>query len=215
MTMNDFFYDYLDELIPNPVCELNYTKDYELLLAVMLSAQTTDKRVNSVTSILFTKYPNLEALSKADIDDIINIIKPIGTYYKKAKNIIFIAASLLEHGGMVPQDRSYLESLPGVGRKTANVVLSNLFDVPCIAVDTHVERVSKRLGIAKETDDVLGVEKKLTKKIPPEKLNKMHHQILLFGRYYCKARNPECETCKLSNTCKYYKKIHQKKVINR
>lgn len=209
--MNDFFYDYLDELIPNPVCELNYTKDYELLLAVMLSAQTTDKRVNSVTSILFHQYPNLEALSKADKNDIMDIIRPIGTYSKKASNVIAIASSLLEQGGVVPKNRVYLESLPGVGRKTANVVLSNLFDVPCIAVDTHVERVAKRLGLAKETDDVLAVEKKLTKKIPPEKLNKMHHQILLFGRYYCKARNPECETCKLASTCKYYKKTHKKK----
>lgn len=215
MTMNDFFYDYLDELIPNPVCELNYTKDYELLLAVMLSAQTTDKRVNSVTSILFTKYPNLEALSKADKNDIMDIIRPIGTYSKKAGNVIAIASSLLEYGGVVPKDREYLESLPGVGRKTANVVLSNLFDVPCIAVDTHVERVAKRLGLAKETDDVLVVEKKLTKKIPSEKLNKMHHQILLFGRYYCKARNPECETCQLASTCKYYKKTHKKKATSR
>lgn len=215
MTINDFFYDYLDELIPNPVCELNYTKDYELLLAVMLSAQTTDKRVNSVTSILFHQYPNLDALSKADKNDIMDIIRPIGTYSKKASNLISIASSLLEQGGVVPKDRMYLESLPGVGRKTANVVLSNLFDVPCIAVDTHVERVAKRLGLAKETDDVLAVEKKLTKKIPSEKLNKMHHQILLFGRYYCKARNPECKTCKLASTCKYYKKTHKKKATSR
>lgn len=208
--MNDFFYNYLDELIPEPVCELNYKQDYELLLAVMLSAQTTDKRVNSVTEILFNKYPDLNTLSKASKEDIMAIIRPIGTYSKKATNVLAIAQSLLDQGGVVPADREYLESLPGVGRKTANVVLSILFNVPCIAVDTHISRVAKRLGIARETDDVLVIEKKLTKKIPPERLNKMHHQILLFGRYYCKARNPECGTCKLKDQCRYYQKDHPK-----
>ncbi len=210
MIMNDFFYEYLDELIPNPRCELNYTKDYELLLAVMLSAQTTDVRVNSVTEILFQEYPTLEDFAHADVNDIIHIIRPIGTYFKKAKNVIEISKKILEVGGVVPNDREYLEQLPGVGRKTANVVLSNIYDVPCIAVDTHVERVSKRLGFAREKDDVLTVEKKLTKLIPEEKLNKMHHQILLFGRYYCKARNPLCDTCKLKEQCKYYKKNNKK-----
>lgn len=212
MTMNEFFYQYLDERIPNPRCELNYTKDYELLLAVMLSAQTTDVRVNSVTAILFKKYPTLKDFASADVEDIKMIIRPIGTYSKKASNVIAISKKLLEVGGVVPKDRFFLESLPGVGRKTANVVLSNLYDVPCIAVDTHVERVSKRLGFAKEKDDVLAVEKKLTKLIPSDKLNKMHHQILLFGRYYCKARNPMCDTCKLQEQCNYYKKNHKKKV---
>lgn len=212
MNMNELIYEYLDEMIPNPRCELNYNKDYELLIAVMLSAQTTDKRVNSVTAILFTKYPDLEALSKADVEDIKNIIRPIGTYTKKAHNVINIATELLKVGGNVPNDRAFLETLPGVGRKTANVVLSNIFNVPCIAVDTHVERVSKRLGLAKEKDDVLMVEKRLTKLIPDDKLNKMHHQILLFGRYYCKARGPVCETCKLQGICKYYQKNQKKKV---
>ena len=210
MTMNDFLYDYLDELIPNPRCELNYTKDYELLLAVMLSAQTTDVRVNSVTEILFRKYPTLEDFAQANVDDIKNIIRPIGTYHKKASNVIEISKSLLEHGGIVPNDRKYLETLPGVGRKTTNVVLSNIYNVPCIAVDTHVERVSKRLGFAEESDDVLVVEKKLTKLIPDHKLNKMHHQILLFGRHYCKARAPFCDTCKLTNNCKYYKENNKR-----
>ena len=157
--------NYLDSIIPNPTCELNYNKDYELLIAVMLSAQTTDKRVNMVTSILFNKYPSLKALANADLNDIITIIKPIGTYHKKANNIIEIAKRLIEkQNSVVPNDRTFLESLPGVGRKTTNVVLSNLFNVPCIAVDTHVSRVSIRLGIAKETDDVLTIEKKLNRK---------------------------------------------------
>lgn len=209
MIMNDYIYEYLDEVIPNPRCELNYNKDYELLIAVMMSAQTTDVRVNEVNKVLFKKYPSLESLSKASVDDIIEIIKPIGTYHKKASNIIEISKRLLnEQNGKVPKNRKYLETLPGVGRKTTNVVLSNLYNVPCIAVDTHVERVSKRLGLAKEKDDVLAVEKKLTRKLDRNKLNKMHHQLLLFGRYYCTSRNPKCDTCKINYLCKYYKKIH-------
>ena len=158
---------YLDELYPNPRCELNYTKDYELLLAVMLSAQTTDKRVNQVTAILFQKYPTLHDLKEANLKDIEQIIKPIGTYTKKAKNVKEIASRLLlEQNGIVPNHRDYLETLPGVGRKTTNVVLSNLYNEACIAVDTHVTRVSIRLGLARKTDDVRTIENKLTKKFP-------------------------------------------------
>ncbi len=198
--------DYLDELFPNPRCELNYNKDYELLIAVMLSAQTTDKRVNMVTNVLFNKYDTLEKLANADVDDIKEIIKPIGTFNKKALNIIDISKSLLEeYNGIVPNNRKYLESLSGVGRKTTNVVLSNLFNVPCIAVDTHVSRVSKRLGIAKNSDDVLTIEKKLNKKFDKDKLSRLHHQLVLFGRYYCKAVNPLCENCKLKDMCKHIK----------
>lgn len=198
--------NYLDELFPNPRCELNYSKDYELLLAVMMSAQTTDKRVNMVTNVLFKKYDSLEKLSKANIKDIIDIIRPIGTFNKKASNIISISKSLLNHkNGVVPNDRKYLESLDGVGRKTTNVVLSNLYNVPCIAVDTHVARVSKRLNIARKNDDVLVIEKKLNKFFPKDKLCRLHHQLVLFGRYYCKAQNPLCENCKLRNICKYEK----------
>ena len=201
-TMNEIM-TYFDELIPNPVCELVYHKDYELLLAVMLSAQTTDKRVNMVTQVLFQKYPTLEDLYLADVNDIQMIIKSIGTYHKKALNIKEIAGSLLKYqNGVVPNDRDYLETLPGVGRKTTNVVLSILYQVPCIAVDTHVARVSKRLGFAKEKDDVLQIEKKLMKKIPKNKWSRMHHQLVLFGRYYCKAQNPLCEVCQLKDICK-------------
>ena len=199
--MKNRIIEYLDEIIPNPKCELEYSKDYELLIATMLSAQTTDKRVNSVTRILFKKYPDLESLASADIEDIKNIIRPIGTFNKKALNIKDIALSLLEHGGMT-NDRVYLESLSGVGRKTANVVLSNIYNEPCIAVDTHVSRVSIRLGIAKKNDDVLTIEKKLNKKFPKERLARLHHQMVLFGRYYCKAVKPECEKCKLKDICK-------------
>lgn len=206
--MIDSLINYLDELFPNPHCELNYTKDYELLLAVMLSAQTTDKRVNQVTNILFKKYDTLKKLSEANINDIIDIIRPIGTFNKKAQNIISISKSLIkDYNGIVPNDRRYLESLSGVGRKTTNVVLANLYNVPCIAVDTHVSRVSKRLKLAKPTDDVLTIEKKLTKKLPKDKLTRMHHQLVLFGRYYCKAQQPLCDNCKLKEYCT--KKIKQ------
>ena len=202
--------DYLDELFPNPRCELNYTKDYELLLATMLSAQTTDKRVNSVTEILFKKYPTLKALSEANITDIQNIIRPIGTYHKKSENLIEIAKKLnKDYGETLPNNRDYLENLPGVGRKTANVVLSNIFNVPCIAVDTHVSRVSKRLNLAKEKDNPLQIEKKLNRKFKKEDLCKRHHQLVLFGRYYCLARNPKCHECKLKEICKYYKHLNK------
>lgn len=193
--------NYLDSIIPNPKCELNYNKDYELLIATMLSAQTTDRRVNMVTEILFNKYPTLESLRNADVNDIKNIIKPIGTYNKKALNIIDIANGLKEFDDIVPNDRIFLESLSGVGRKTTNVVLSNIYNVPCIAVDTHVQRVSKRLGITK-SDDVLQTEKNLYKFFKGEDLCRLHHQLVLFGRYYCKAINPECKNCGLKNKCK-------------
>jgi endonuclease-3 len=193
--------DYFDSILPDAKCELNYNKDYELLIAVMLSAQTTDKRVNEVTKVLFSKYPSLNSLKDANINDLKKIIYPLGTYTKKAQNIKDIASKLYLIG-YVPNDRNFLESLSGVGRKTTNVVLSNLYNVPCIAVDTHVSRVSKRLGLAKEKDDVFSIEKKLTKIINPERLNKAHHQFVLFGRYYCKARNPLCSECKLKDICK-------------
>lgn len=194
---------YLDTIIPNPKCELEYNKDYELLIATMLSAQTTDKRVNEVTRVLFKKYPSLEALKEADIEDIKKIIKPIGTYNKKALNIKNIANALIEKSnGVVPNDREFLESLDGVGRKTTNVVLSNIYNVPCIAVDTHVSRVSKRLGIAKDDDDVSVIEKKLNKTFKNDDLCRLHHQLVLFGRYYCKAIKPECEDCELKKYCK-------------
>lgn len=192
--------NYLEELIPNPKCELNYEKDYELLIATMLSAQTTDKKVNEVTNILFKKYKTIEQLSKTNKQEIIDIIKPLGTYNKKSENVIEIAKKITEIG-YVPNDRKFLESLPGVGRKTANVVLSNIYNIPCIAVDTHVERVSKRLGIAKPKDNVLKIEKTLTKSFEKEKLCRIHHQLVLFGRYYCKAKKPKCEQCKLKKIC--------------
>ncbi len=199
--------NYLDEIITDPKCELNYNKDYELLIAVMLSARTTDKQVNVVTEKLFKIYPSIEELKDAKIDDIINIIKSIGTYNKKAINVIQIANRLYNDcDGTVPNDRTYLESLPGIGRKTTNVVLSELFNEQYIAVDTHVKRVSYRLGLAGKSDSVLEVEKKLTKKFKEYNARRIHHQLLLFGRYYCKATKPDCKNCKLVDICKEKKK---------
>ena len=197
----------LDIMIPNPRCELNYNKDYELLIATVLSAQCTDARVNKVTEVLFKKY-DIFTLSKSNIKDIEKIIHSCGNYTKKSKYIKSIAENLVKNfNGVVPNNREYLENLSGVGRKTTNVVLSNLFNEPCIAVDTHVERVSKRLGLAYNKDNVLTVEKKLMKKFPKDKWSRLHHQLVLFGRYICKSQNPNCKDCLLKEYCKYYKKI--------
>jgi len=202
--------DIFDEYIPDPKCSLDYTKDYELLIATVLSAQCSDARVNVVTKILFNKY-DLKSLSEANVDDIRDIIRPCGNMNRKSIYIKEIANRLVnECDGVVPNNREYLESLPGVGRKVCNVVLANIFNVPTFAVDTHVERVSKRLGFAKSNDSVLTVEHKLERKFPRESWTRLHHQILLFGRYYCKARNPECTSCKFKNICKYYKENSMK-----
>lgn len=197
----------LDIYYPDARCELNYHKDYELLISTVLSAQCTDKRVNMVTKVLFEKY-DLKGLKEADTKDIESIIRPCGSHTKKARYIKTIATRLIEdYNGIVPNNREYLESLPGVGRKTCNVVLSNLYNLPAIAVDTHVSRVSIRLGLAKERDNVSIIEQKLMKKFPKDKWSRLHHQLVLFGRYQCTARNPKCEDCLLKKQCKYYKKI--------
>ena len=196
----------LDEMIPDPKCELNYSKDYELLIAIILSAQTLDARVNQVTKLLWQKY-NLETLAKSDIQDIEQIIKPIGTYHNKAKYIIEVAKRLVnETNGVVPNDSEYIESLPGVGHKTCNVFLSNIYNVPRIAVDTHVARTSKRLGFVNESDDVLTIEHKLMNIIPENEWSRRHHQLVLFGRYICKSQKPNCSECLLNNLCQYKRK---------
>lgn len=200
--MKNDFYKNLDFYIPHVKCELDYNKDYELLLATVLSAQCTDKRVNIVTKKLFKEY-DVFSLAKAKKEVIENIIRPCGSYNKKSEYLIYIAKKLVDdYNGIVPNDRKYLESLKGVGRKTCNVVLKNLFDEPCIPVDTHVMRVSKRLGLANDNDTPLEIEHKLMKLIPREKWNKVGEQILLFGRYYCKSTKPQCNNCKFKQICK-------------
>ena len=206
MMMNKLL-DYLDYLFPNPKCELIYQKDYQLLMAVVLSAQSTDKRVNSVTPIIFSKYPTLEDLKKANLSDLEEIIRPVGSFRKKAAFLKGIATRLVdEFNGVVPIDREVLESFPGVGRKTVNVFLGEFYGVPAIAVDTHVERVSKRLKLAYLNDSVLDVERQLMKKVPTDRWARFHLQMVLFGRYYCKAVKPLCKDCPLKEFCREKKK---------
>lgn len=200
----DIILNYLDDMFPDAHCELEYSKDYELLIAIVLSAQTTDKMVNKVTRVLFDKYPSIFDLAKANVGDIEDIIREIGTFKKRSVFVLEIAKRLVnDYDGKVPKDGKYLMTLPGVGRKTVNVFLSEFYGVPAIAVDTHVERVSKRLKLAYNNDDVLKVEKKLMKKIPRDRWIKTHHQFIFFGRYFCKAINPNCKECKLVNICRY------------
>lgn len=203
MTKTDAIIFYLDELFPNVGCELNYTKPHELLIAVVLSAQTTDKSVNNVTPILFSKYPTIEDLANADIKDVEDIIHSIGLYKNKAKNIVLLAKELVsKYGGEVPRSKEDLITLPGVGNKTASVVRLELFNDDEFPVDTHVARIAKRLGYAKEKDEPLVIERKLKKAFPKNCWGKLHHQIIHFGREKCFARNPKCENCKISAFCK-------------
>ena len=182
--------DILACVYPNPRSELNYKDNFSLLIAVILSAQATDISVNKVTPALFEAYPSPEDLAEASMEDVMDLLKTIGLYRNKSKFIIETSKKLVEEfGGEVPGTRKELMTLPGVGRKTANVVLAEAFNIPAIAVDTHVSRVAKRLGWASEEDSVIQVEKKLMDKIPKERWGAAHHQILLFGRYHSTARD--------------------------
>lgn len=193
-----------DAMYPAAKTELGFTKDYELLIAVLLSAQATDISVNKVTPKLFKRFPTLNALKEASVEAIEAEIKSIGLYHSKAKNIQKTAEILVnEANSKVPNDFAFLQSLPGVGRKTANVVVSVLFNEPRIAVDTHVSRVSKRLKLAFKNDSPLAVETKLMKKFPKSRWTLLHHQMILFGRYHCKAQAPKCENCPLKSECRF------------
>lgn len=203
MKMNkDLIINEFDKHFNDPKCELEYTKDYELLLSVMLSAQTTDKSVNMVTRELYKKYDTLDKLDTLTLDEIDNYIRSIGLHKTKSKYFKEIVTKIKEIG-YVPNDREFLESLSGVGRKTASVVLGILFDIPSFAVDTHVYRVSKRLGITTMKDDVLKTEIKLKKYFDEDEWNKINSQMVLFGRYVCTSKNPKCDKCHLKNICKY------------
>lgn len=199
----EYIIENLNRLYPDAHCELNHKDSFELLIAVVLSAQTTDVSVNRVTPALFEKYPDAISLSEASEEDVMRLIHSIGLYKNKSRNIINLAKELVRRfDGEVPSKREELESLPGVGRKTANVVLSNCFDYPAFAVDTHVSRVSKRLMIARKDDDVLTIEKKLMKFFPRNCWSRLHHQFIFFGRYKCKAKNPECTDCPFRDSCR-------------
>lgn len=195
----------LAEAHPDARPELNFTNPFELLIATMLSAQCTDRQVNKCTPALFRDHPNAESISRMTPEEIALYIKPCGFYNTKGKNIIAACRELVEkYGGEVPYDREALEALPGVGRKTANVVLSNAFGVPAIAVDTHVFRVSNRLGLA-EAKTVEETEKQLMQAIPKQLWSIMHHYIIFHGRRVCSAKKPNCAECTLKDLCRYYK----------
>ena len=195
----------LKRLYPDAKCELNYETPFQLLVATILSAQTTDKKVNEVTESLFRDYPDVDAFLTLSIDELEARIKQIGLYRSKAKNILIMCNQLKgKFNGEVPKTMEEITSLAGAGRKTANVVLSNAFGVPSIAVDTHVFRVSNRLGLA-DSDNVLEVEKQLQAELPKKEWSLTHHLLIFHGRRCCIARNPKCNECPLTNRCKYFK----------
>lgn len=201
----------LEKLFPNASSELHFSNTFECLCAVLLSAQTTDAAVNKVTPALFSKYPNAFALAKAELSDVENHIRSIGLYKNKAKNLISLSKILVEnYGGEVPSHKAALQKLPGVGIKTANVVCAQCFGIPAIAVDTHVARVSKRLGYAKEDATPEEIEKILEKKFPEEIHIAMHHRLIFFGRRICHAISPACGECPFTEGCRYFKKTSSK-----
>ncbi|TBL79678.1 endonuclease III [Paenibacillus thalictri] len=195
--------DTIASMFPDAHCELHHSNPFELTIAVLLSAQCTDETVNKVTASLFQKYKCPEDYLAVPLEELQQDIRRIGLYRNKANNIQKLCQLLLDkHGGEIPRSHEQLTELPGVGRKTANVVVSNAFGVPAIAVDTHVERVAKRLGLAGPDDSVLEVEKKLMKKVPRDEWTLTHHRLIFFGRYHCKAQNPQCEVCPLLDICR-------------
>ncbi|WOA58974.1 endonuclease III [Bacillus mycoides] len=199
--------DTMADMYPEAHCELIHDNPFELVIAVALSAQCTDALVNKVTKNLFQKYKTPEDYLSVSLEELQQDIRSIGLFRNKAKNIQKLCRMLLDdYNGKVPEDRDELKKLPGVGRKTANVVVSVAFGIPAIAVDTHVERVSKRLAICRWKDSVLEVEKTLMKKIPMDEWGVTHHRMIFFGRYYCKAQRPQCEECRLLEICREGKK---------
>ena len=207
-----FCLDEIGKMFPHAQCELRHENPFELLIAVLLSAQSTDVHVNKITRDLFKNYKTPEDFVAVPLEELQNDIRSIGLYRNKSKAIQKLSRVLIdEYGGEVPPDRDELMKLAGVGRKTANVVASVAFNEPAIAVDTHVERVAKRLGICRWKDSVLEVEKTLMKKIPKDEWSITHHRLIFFGRYHCKARNPQCDECPLLHLCREGKKRMRKK----
>lgn len=205
--------DVISDMFPNAECELKHDNPFQLTIAVLLSAQTTDNSVNKVTAKLFQKYHTAEDFLQVPQEELENDIRTIGLYRNKAKNIQKLCRSLLDKfNGEIPRTHKELESLAGVGRKTANVVMSVAFDEPSLAVDTHVERVSKRLGICRWKDNVRQVEEKLCKVVPRERWNRTHHQLIFFGRYHCLARIPKCDVCPLFDDCREGQKRYKAKL---
>ena len=198
----DEILSHLDRMYPDAHCELNHANAYEMAIAVILSAQTTDASVNQVTPKLFEKYPTVESLANAELKDVEQCISRLGLHHNKAHSIVNFAKGVVEnYGGIVPDTMDDLLTLSGVGRKCANVILSECYGIPSLAVDTHVTRVSKRLGLVYQKDDVNTIERKLKRKIPKERWIKTHHQMIFFGRYLCHARSPKCGLCPFVSIC--------------
>ncbi|HCK87258.1 MAG TPA: endonuclease III [Erysipelotrichaceae bacterium] len=203
--------EHLDQMFPDAHCELNHRNAFEMAVAVILSAQTTDASVNRVTPALFEKYPDAASLAEADLSDIEQTIASLGLYRNKARSIKgFARAVSEEYDGIVPSTMKELTTLPGVGRKCANVIMSECWGLPALAVDTHVSRIARRLRLAKEDDGVDDIERKLKRRVPRERWTKTHHQMIFFGRYRCHARNPECTDCPFTGFCR--EKTGRKKV---
>ncbi|MEO8794029.1 MAG: endonuclease III [Daejeonella sp.] len=210
------FVHYFSTHQPVAETELQYTNPFELLVAVILSAQCTDKRINQITPKLFESFPDADSLSRADLENVFNLIRSVSYPNNKAKHLIGMAQKLVNNfAGEVPSDINELQTLPGVGRKTANVIASVVFNAPAMAVDTHVFRVSNRLGLTNKATTPLAVEKQLVKYLPQDKIHIAHHWLILHGRYICVARNPKCEICPISYFCKYFEKNNTESALKR
>jgi len=209
------FVDYFSKHQPDPKTELNYTNPYELLVAVILSAQCTDKRINQVTPALFERFPTPERLSLSTPEEVFTYIRSVSYPNNKAKHLVGMAKMLIhDFGGEIPSDVKELQKMPGVGRKTANVIASVIYDMPTMAVDTHVFRVANRIGLTNNARTPLAVEMQLIKYLPKHTIAIAHHWLILHGRYICVARNPKCNICPLTHFCKYYEKVYGKVEVN-
>lgn len=201
---------------PQAETELNYSSPYELLVAVILSAQCTDKRINQITPKLFERFPDPESLSRSTSDEVFTYIRSVSYPNNKAKHLVGMAKILVnEFNSIVPEDVKDLQKMPGVGRKTANVISSVIYNAPAMAVDTHVFRVSNRLGLTSSATTPLAVEKQLTQCLPQDKIHIAHHWLILHGRYICVARNPKCDICPISYFCRYFEKMNTPSALRR
>lgn len=204
----DYVIDWFDKNVPIATTELNHSSPYELIVATILSAQCTDKRVNIITPPLFERFPDVQSLANATQEDVFELIKSCSFPNNKAKHLLGMANMIMnDFGGNIPEDVDQLQKLPGVGRKTANVIASVAFEIPALAVDTHVHRVSARLGLTEDAKTPLATEQQLLKYIPEDRLNIAHHWLILHGRYICIARKPKCTECGLRAVCKYYHQL--------
>ena len=203
MDRSDLIYESLLKMYPDAHCQLDYDSDFQLAVAVLLSAQTTDVSVNMVTKQLFARYPDARSLSEAPLEELESIIRQLGLFHAKARNIRQMASEIVRrHDGVLPKDFDGLTTLSGIGVNCANVIMAEIYHIPAFPVDTHVSRIARRLGIAEENDSLAAVERKLRDYFPEERWIKMHHLLILFGRNMCRARNPQCRDCPFTEFCR-------------